>query len=84
MTATKKFGSHTYDLYSQHTTLSDAKKDMKKAREYGFTRVRYTKTEKLYPGIQIFYFVWADVKSLKNPEQPAYQKGGVVHTRRIK
>ena len=26
-TATKKFGSHTYDLYSQHTSLSDAKQE---------------------------------------------------------
>lgn len=87
MTKTKRIGHHTYDLYGEYRTKNTAVFGASAARNYGFARVRVIKTgttparmdREDYP-----YAVYVDVRSLKNPEQSAYQKGGVVHTRRIK
>jgi len=83
MVTVKKFGKHTYDLWANARNQTSANKEAKKAKEAGFARVRYTVTSG-YPQSTNLYWIWVDVKSLKDAEQPAYHKGGVVHTRRIK
>jgi len=82
MTETKKFGKHTYQLWGTERPLTAARSEIKKAKEYGFERVRHTVSSGR-PQSTNLYKIWADVRSLKDPEQPAYQNGGVVHTRRI-
>jgi hypothetical protein len=83
MAEVKRFGKHTYTLYSKTRTLTDARKEIRKAKEYGFERVKHSVTSG-YPQSTNLYSIWVDVRSLKNPEQPAYQKGGIIHTRRIR
>lgn len=76
---THRFGKHVYDFYSRHTNKQAAEKDLAIARK-SFSGARIAKSGDVhYP-----WYVFADVKSLKNPEQPAYHKGGVVHTRKVR
>ena len=84
MTITKKFGHHVYDLYARYPTEWQAKKGAIEARK-SFSRVRihHNVIKETRKGLNE-WFVFADVRSLKDPEQPAYQKGGVVHSRRIR
>ena len=83
MAPVKKFGKHTYTLWANARNQTAAKKEMIRAKEHGFSRVRHTVTSGL-PQSTNLYWIWVDVRSLKDPEQPAYHKGGVVHTRRIR
>lgn len=84
---TKKFGHRVYDLYAEYRTKVSAEHGARVARNKGFERVRVVKTGRTPARMDMEDYPWAvyvDVRSLNNPEQPAYQKGGVVHTRRIK
>ena len=82
MNIVKKFGHHVYDLYARYPTKWQAEQGAKEARKI-FARVRVH--HNVIRGVALNeWFVFVHTLSMKNAFQPAYHKGGVVHTRRIK
>jgi hypothetical protein len=77
---TKRFGKHTYDLYSEYRTKITAENGARQARKKGFARVRVVQTGKLPVRMDREDYPWAvyvDVKSLKGSINEAALKAWV-------